>query len=411
MAEEEQKFLDAWMQNAASSGEMPEEESAILEAWRAEADEGQKVEAKIDAHDDGGKGQGQEISVDISDEDLAIVVSVLEKLSSNQELYKSSRLRSVRTALMPLYEIQKGGMYGGQTKDKFKLKARKKFNQTHQKNQQKQEDQEFIRKTTLRAGRMKRLEQLVQQQGLASGPANNVDGLMLEEGETKGELALQNIDDKDKDKGKEGIREEEVAESAEEAAEIQQQLQLQQQLNLQKQIESQFMFVLDGVATDEDGLDVGMEDEDATTEEVGAGTKEGERERQGEKQKQKQLHEAKQCYTCKRRYRELHHFYDKLCPSCAGLNWAKRQQKVDLMGRVVLVTGGRVKIGFQACLKLLRCGATGKSNLEFLHTVDFLCNVEWCIRHFCCFPTMLYSIISIACNHHTDIYPLSLLNI
>ena len=64
------------------------------------------------------------------------------------------------------------------------------------------------------------------------------------------------------------------------------------------------------------------------------------------------------CYVCKVRYRDLHHFYDQLCPTCAPLNWEKRHQTADLTGKVAVVTGARVKIGFQACLKLLRAGAT-----------------------------------------------------
>jgi NAD(P)-dependent dehydrogenase (short-subunit alcohol dehydrogenase family) len=63
------------------------------------------------------------------------------------------------------------------------------------------------------------------------------------------------------------------------------------------------------------------------------------------------------CYVCKAQYRELHFFYDALCPSCAELNWNKRSQTVDLGGRVAVITGARVKIGFQAALMLLRAGA------------------------------------------------------
>ncbi|MFL5562448.1 MAG: SDR family NAD(P)-dependent oxidoreductase [Gemmatimonadaceae bacterium] len=63
------------------------------------------------------------------------------------------------------------------------------------------------------------------------------------------------------------------------------------------------------------------------------------------------------CYICKRDYAELHHFYDQLCPSCATLNFAKRTETADLRGRVALLTGGRVKIGYQAGIKLLRAGA------------------------------------------------------
>ena len=68
--------------------------------------------------------------------------------------------------------------------------------------------------------------------------------------------------------------------------------------------------------------------------------------------------EPQNCYICKRDFSELHHFYDQLCPPCAALNFAKRGELADLTGRVALLTGGRVKIGYQAGIKLLRSGAT-----------------------------------------------------
>jgi NAD(P)-dependent dehydrogenase (short-subunit alcohol dehydrogenase family) len=67
--------------------------------------------------------------------------------------------------------------------------------------------------------------------------------------------------------------------------------------------------------------------------------------------------ELQHCYVCKQKYSVIHHFYDQLCPSCAELNYTKRTELADLSGRVALLTGGRVKIGYQAGLKLLRCGA------------------------------------------------------
>jgi len=67
--------------------------------------------------------------------------------------------------------------------------------------------------------------------------------------------------------------------------------------------------------------------------------------------------EPQHCYVCKTRYTVIHHFYDQLCPSCAAFNFAKRTELADLRGRVALLTGGRVKIGYQTGLKLLRCGA------------------------------------------------------
>ncbi len=70
-----------------------------------------------------------------------------------------------------------------------------------------------------------------------------------------------------------------------------------------------------------------------------------------------ELIEPKHCYVCKRKYAAIHSFYDQLCPECAAFNYAKRTESADLRGRVALLTGGRVKIGYQAGLKLLRAGA------------------------------------------------------
>jgi NAD(P)-dependent dehydrogenase (short-subunit alcohol dehydrogenase family) len=67
--------------------------------------------------------------------------------------------------------------------------------------------------------------------------------------------------------------------------------------------------------------------------------------------------EPQNCYVCKQNYSKIHHFYDQLCPSCAELNFRKRTESADLRGRVALLTGGRVKIGYQAGIKLLRAGA------------------------------------------------------
>ena len=63
------------------------------------------------------------------------------------------------------------------------------------------------------------------------------------------------------------------------------------------------------------------------------------------------------CYVCKQTFSAVHHFYDRLCPACGEFNFAKRAELADLSGRVALVTGARVKIGYQAAIKLLRCGA------------------------------------------------------
>lgn len=63
------------------------------------------------------------------------------------------------------------------------------------------------------------------------------------------------------------------------------------------------------------------------------------------------------CYICKEKYRDVDTFYHWLCPPCAQRNHVKREQRACLDGRQALVTGGRIKIGYQTALKLLRDGA------------------------------------------------------
>ncbi len=67
--------------------------------------------------------------------------------------------------------------------------------------------------------------------------------------------------------------------------------------------------------------------------------------------------DPRHCYVCKQKFSAVHHFYDQMCPPCAEFNFNKRTELADLNGRVALLTGGRVKIGYQAGLKLLRAGA------------------------------------------------------
>jgi NAD(P)-dependent dehydrogenase (short-subunit alcohol dehydrogenase family) len=92
--------------------------------------------------------------------------------------------------------------------------------------------------------------------------------------------------------------------------------------------------------------------------------------------------EPQHCYICKRDFTTIHHFYDQLCPSCSEFNYAKRTERADLRGRVALLTGGRVKIGYQAGIKLLRSGARlivttrfpRDSAARYAHEPDF---AEW----------------------------------
>ncbi|WP_210650899.1 SDR family NAD(P)-dependent oxidoreductase [Nocardioides sp. SYSU D00065] len=63
------------------------------------------------------------------------------------------------------------------------------------------------------------------------------------------------------------------------------------------------------------------------------------------------------CYICKQDFTLVDAFYHWLCPSCAAMSHAKRDQRTDLTGRRALLTGGRAKIGMYIALRLLRDGA------------------------------------------------------
>ncbi|GAA3210059.1 SDR family oxidoreductase [Streptomyces sp. XM83C] len=73
------------------------------------------------------------------------------------------------------------------------------------------------------------------------------------------------------------------------------------------------------------------------------------------------------CYVCKSPYRQVDTFYHRLCPECAADNRRRRQISTDLTGRRALLTGGRVKIGFQLALMMLRDGAELLVTSRFPH--------------------------------------------
>lgn len=69
------------------------------------------------------------------------------------------------------------------------------------------------------------------------------------------------------------------------------------------------------------------------------------------------LRRPRGCYVCKTRYTRVDALYHLLCPACAADGAARRRARTDLTGRRALITGGRVKIGHELALKMLRDGA------------------------------------------------------
>ena len=104
------------------------------------------------------------------------------------------------------------------------------------------------------------------------------------------------------------------------------------------------------------------------------------------------LSEPRQCYSCKTYFSQLHHFYFLLCPTCAALNWEKREQTADLTGKTVLLTGGRVKIGYHVSilappelplLLQLLLKKEKRSVLLSVLTTKYFRSLTWCPSSIC----------------------------
>ncbi|TRY70962.1 hypothetical protein TCAL_11624 [Tigriopus californicus] len=66
------------------------------------------------------------------------------------------------------------------------------------------------------------------------------------------------------------------------------------------------------------------------------------------------------CYMCR-----CHSDLDRLCSDCMALNDHYLTTQVDLIGRKAIVTGGRIKIGFETVLRLLRDGCQVTATTRF----------------------------------------------
>lgn len=73
--------------------------------------------------------------------------------------------------------------------------------------------------------------------------------------------------------------------------------------------------------------------------------------------KEQPLNRQVRCYCCGKHYRELHGHFHCLCSQCGDDALVRRKAGADLRGRVALVTGGRIKVGFHIALRLLEFGA------------------------------------------------------
>lgn len=74
---------------------------------------------------------------------------------------------------------------------------------------------------------------------------------------------------------------------------------------------------------------------------------------------------SSKCYVCRREQMYMHTFYSQMCVECGDINFQKRMQTVGIRDRIAIVTGARIKIGFETTLKLLRAGGTVIATTRF----------------------------------------------
>lgn len=79
------------------------------------------------------------------------------------------------------------------------------------------------------------------------------------------------------------------------------------------------------------------------------------------------LTKPRACYICEAKFYRRHFFYERVCSRCGDLNYLKRIETANLHGKVALLTGGRVKIGYATALRLLRAGACVILTTRFSH--------------------------------------------
>jgi NAD(P)-dependent dehydrogenase (short-subunit alcohol dehydrogenase family) len=316
-------------------------------------------------------------------EDLAAAIRVLESAGRDKDLFASKPMRALRKAVQPLVALQQASMFGGKAKEEYADDKDKRKRLAQERRRAQLEDREHLTKTTLRAGRMQKLQALLSQGGgegagagagalplVLDGVAEDViPGTLLEDARaggsgseaagataastartSRGEGGASMATDAGghDDEDDEDEEEEEVADDGDGAG--------------------AGAAASSAAKRGAGGSSRGMEDDEDEAEGAGAaGASASSSAAASGAARPKLLNFPRACYICKRRFRELHHFYDTLCPPCSELNWRKRHQIVDLRGRVAIVTGSRVKIGFQCCLRLLRCGASVIATTRFPH--------------------------------------------
>lgn len=290
-------------------------------------------------------GDGNEFP--FSKSDYIKAVEVITQLSLSPELYSHIEMRALRRVIQPLFNLQKEKMFGGTDPDTLGVKQMLKRRRAQERNKQKADDKANLEKTKIRASRSTRLGELMKQDALTGGKGLENTFLLRDGIAEDGFNSTILPSDRtckntilDVEHSINAISNESDAPNGDDVF--------------------NHKIIAPGTVS-EVNLDFDSYHNNAHS--CGDDNEEESSRRNHTEKLSKNndqlflLNKSICCYSCKNKFREIHHFYDKLCPECATLNFQKRIQMCNMEGRVCLVTGGRVKIGFQTCLKLLRCGA------------------------------------------------------
>ena len=257
-----------------------------------------------------------------SDEDLATCLRVLTGLAGQEEVFlRSRRFREVRSSVVGLGKTMTTKMYGGKSANEYIEFSVRNHIDKAAKDRLRRRDEDKVKKTKLRAARLERLAELQgeQAEGGQLALSGVPDGAVVTDGTGTGGVSVAMLS------AGVGARSSFAVKAG------------RRTLAAGEGLDQEGQPAVEG-----DGGQ-GSEDNAVAEEEDGGW---------------QLLQQERRCYQCKGWVKKLHHFYAQLCPDCSTLNWEKRHQAAELTGRVALVTGGRVKIGYHVALKLLRSGAT-----------------------------------------------------
>eukprot|EP00049_Salpingoeca_infusionum_P012589 m.231216 g.231216 ORF g.231216 m.231216 type:complete len:682 (+) comp15216_c0_seq4:201-2246(+) len=262
----------------------------------------------------------------ISQDDLNTAISVLAKISARfDSVYKHKSLRKLRKAIAPIVIKEKERFFDGKTPHVYRRKQWRK----HMSAKQKELDRTVMNSCQLRAGRLQRLSEVRRQallmgvqdfEGVPDGWVDTHDALSIAPSpvcskqplaQPHTEAAANTSHALDEAGGSHGSKSQRKLTFAGHKTHTEDDGTAQSDKGR----------VLPGALAGDNGVEL--------------------------------LYTALKCYVCKCMFRKLHSFYHSLCPECAELNFSKRSQTSDLTGMVAIVTGGRVKVGFQIVKKLL----------------------------------------------------------